>query len=120
MRNAALGAIIFFLVVLLLIVIVQHGSDEEKVRIIKDAECGVLSKKNQSLCCEALHKNKQTSDCIGAWTFNRTAKICEYSCEAEEIVCATDVNECPDGSFVSRNPANGCALPDCPFIFTSP
>jgi hypothetical protein len=32
----------------------------------------------------------------------------------EGIVCAADVKPCPDGSFVSRNPANGCAFDACP------
>jgi hypothetical protein len=29
-------------------------------------------------------------------------------------VCATDVKPCSDGSYVSRNPANGCAFDVCP------
>ena len=28
--------------------------------------------------------------------------------------CAADVNQCPDGSFVSRNAAQGCAFDPCP------
>jgi hypothetical protein len=28
-------------------------------------------------------------------------------------VCATDVKPCPDGTYVSRNPANGCAFDAC-------
>ncbi len=28
--------------------------------------------------------------------------------------CAADVRQCPDGSFVSRNPAKGCAFDACP------
>jgi len=32
----------------------------------------------------------------------------------EGIFCAADVKQCPDGSFVSRNPANGCAFDPCP------
>jgi hypothetical protein len=30
------------------------------------------------------------------------------------IVCPTDVRQCPDGRFVSRNPANDCAFDACP------
>jgi hypothetical protein len=32
----------------------------------------------------------------------------------DAFVCAADVSECPDGSFVSRNPANGCKFDPCP------
>ncbi|MCL5059745.1 MAG: hypothetical protein M1449_04030 [Candidatus Thermoplasmatota archaeon] len=32
----------------------------------------------------------------------------------EGIVCAADVGECPDGSFISRNPVKGCAFDACP------
>ena len=28
--------------------------------------------------------------------------------------CAADVRQCPDGSFVSRDPAQGCAFKACP------
>jgi len=28
--------------------------------------------------------------------------------------CPADVKQCPDGSFVSRNPASGCAFAPCP------
>merc|ERR1711963_635562 len=30
------------------------------------------------------------------------------------VVCPTDVQECPDGSSVSRDPAKDCAFPACP------
>merc|ERR1712078_660454 len=32
----------------------------------------------------------------------------------EDIMCAADVQECSDGSFVSRDPSNDCAFPACP------
>jgi hypothetical protein len=28
--------------------------------------------------------------------------------------CPADVNQCTDGSYVSRNPARGCAFNPCP------
>ncbi len=34
--------------------------------------------------------------------------------EPEEVVCATDVKECWDGSYVSRNPDNNCEFDSCP------
>merc|ERR1711904_551497 len=34
--------------------------------------------------------------------------------EDEDIMCAADVQECSDGSFVSRDPSNDCAFPACP------
>jgi len=34
--------------------------------------------------------------------------------ETEEVVCATDINECSDGSYVSRNPDNNCEFDPCP------
>jgi hypothetical protein len=30
------------------------------------------------------------------------------------IACPADVKQCPDGSFVSRNPASSCAFEPCP------
>jgi len=32
----------------------------------------------------------------------------------DPIVCPADVRQCPDGSYVSRKPANGCAFGPCP------
>lgn len=32
----------------------------------------------------------------------------------EGIACAADVKLCPDGSYVSRNAARGCAFAPCP------
>ena len=32
----------------------------------------------------------------------------------EAIVCPADVRLCPDGSFVSRDPAKACAFKPCP------
>merc|ERR1712224_444132 len=37
----------------------------------------------------------------------------------EDIMCAADVQECSDGSFVSRDPANDCAFPACPSAETN-
>merc|ERR1711904_454996 len=34
--------------------------------------------------------------------------------EDEDIMCAADVQECSDGSFVSRDPTNDCEFPACP------
>ena len=31
----------------------------------------------------------------------------------DEIVCAQDVKECPDGTFVARDPLLGCEFPPC-------
>lgn len=41
------------------------------------------------------------------------------SLEDEDIMCAADVQECSDGSFVSRDPANGCEFPACPSADTT-
>jgi hypothetical protein len=32
----------------------------------------------------------------------------------EGVACAADVRQCPDGSFVSRNPAASCSFDPCP------
>jgi hypothetical protein len=32
----------------------------------------------------------------------------------EPVACTADARQCPDGSYVSRNPANGCAFDACP------
>lgn len=34
--------------------------------------------------------------------------------EGNGVLCTQDVFECPEGSFVSRNPDNGCQFYDCP------
>lgn len=34
--------------------------------------------------------------------------------QEEGGACAADVRQCPDGSFVSRNPAKACAFDACP------
>ena len=34
--------------------------------------------------------------------------------QGEGVACAADVKQCADGSYVSRNPANGCAFDACP------
>merc|ERR1712003_13425 len=37
-----------------------------------------------------------------------------YDSESEDLVCTEDALECSDGSFVSRDPTNGCEFPACP------
>merc|ERR1719316_1199383 len=37
-----------------------------------------------------------------------------YDSESEDLVCTEDALECSDGSFVSRDPANGCEFLACP------
>ncbi len=32
------------------------------------------------------------------------------------VACTEDARECPDGTFVARNPANNCAFYDCPVV----
>jgi hypothetical protein len=32
----------------------------------------------------------------------------------EGVACAADVRQCPDGSFVSRNPDASCSFDPCP------
>jgi hypothetical protein len=32
----------------------------------------------------------------------------------EPLVCPAEVRQCPDGSFVSRNPARDCEFDACP------
>ena len=33
--------------------------------------------------------------------------------ELEQIVCTADVYECPNGSFVGRDPMNNCEFKEC-------
>ena len=43
--------------------------------------------------------------------------------ELEQIVCTADVYECPDGSFVGRDPMNNCEFKECsdnPIIQSEP
>ena len=39
--------------------------------------------------------------------------------DPEEIVCAQDVKECPDGTTVSRDPRLGCEFPPCSDEFST-
>merc|ERR1712194_637209 len=50
-----------------------------------------------------------------AWCHGNCAKgYCPESfCECVADVCAADVQECSDGTSVSRDPANGCEFPAC-------
>jgi hypothetical protein len=34
----------------------------------------------------------------------------------ETVVCTEDAYECPDGSYVTRDPNNDCKFPECPVI----
>ncbi len=36
--------------------------------------------------------------------------------EEETVFCTADVKECPDGTFVSRNPENNCEFYECPVV----
>ncbi len=36
--------------------------------------------------------------------------------EDDMVVCAMDVQECPDGSFVARNPGDNCNFYSCPEV----
>jgi hypothetical protein len=40
--------------------------------------------------------------------------LAEPRCNDPPVACTQDVKECPDGSFVGRNPDNGCAFDPCP------
>ena len=60
---------------------------------------------------------------IGACTIQNKDQISEQNPEQQTgvgdnntIYCTADVQECPDGSFVSRNPYNDCAFGECPEI----
>lgn len=53
------------------------------------------------------------------WVMDKTINVVlkpEGGCPIteEETVCATDVKECPDGSFVKRNKNNNCQFKECP------
>lgn len=36
--------------------------------------------------------------------------------DKDKIFCSQDAKECPDGTFVSRNPENNCEFEPCPEI----
>lgn len=62
--------------------------------------------------------------CIGSSGYAKSAEItfCEpdplpdEEGDVEVDSCASDVKECSDGSFVSRNPDNSCEFKACPVI----
>lgn len=37
----------------------------------------------------------------------------EFATNPREIVCTTDVRECPDGTYVARDPAKTCEFKPC-------
>ncbi len=39
-----------------------------------------------------------------------------YTADRNITACAADVKECPDGTFVSRNPDNDCEFYECPVV----
>ena len=39
-----------------------------------------------------------------------------YYCESMQIACTADVRQCPDGSYVARDPAKNCEFKQCPSI----
>lgn len=49
----------------------------------------------------------------GMYTFTGTGSV-SSSPSSQPQVCTTDVKACPDGSFVSRDPANSCNFRNCP------
>ncbi len=62
-----------------------------------------------------------TGAITGFQTENGTEPIPEVSVSEppseqppEELVCLTDVQQCPDGSYVSRNPSKNCEFDPCP------
>ena len=36
--------------------------------------------------------------------------------EEEPLACTADVIECPDGTYVARDPTNNCEFFDCPIV----
>jgi len=40
--------------------------------------------------------------------------------QCDPVVCTDDVRQCPDGSFVSRDPSNGCEFLPCPEVCINP
>ena len=56
----------------------------------------------------ALHKKVDERGCVS------------YYCEISATVCTADVQQCPDGSYVSRDPANNCNFKPCPTVVKCP
>jgi hypothetical protein len=47
---------------------------------------------------------------------NKFTKLSEISLKESEVVCPADVQNCPDGTTVSRDPNNDCEFPECPDV----
>ena len=81
----------------------------------KNADCGEFPEDERNLCCSEKHKGEVTIQCTGGWEYIEESKDCSFVCRlGEPVFCTADVKECRDGSFVPRDPENGCAFKPCP------
>lgn len=101
-------------------------NDQEFSGALTEVKCGGV---NNKLCpvgyrCELSNGEKNAEgDCIAVEDVKKNEpKIIEPivktpSKEKEEAkFCTMDVKTCPDGSFVARDPANGCQFFECPVV----
>jgi hypothetical protein len=78
--------------------------------------CAKLPAEQRDACCENNKPGLFISTFNGTWRFNSTIKKCDYERikETTPVFCTADVMQCPDGSFVARDPSNGCEFRPCP------
>jgi hypothetical protein len=58
----------------------------------------------------------EDNDDLNEESTNELADEQENTSEDDLIMCAMDVQECPDGSFVARNPEDNCNFYPCPEV----
>lgn len=90
-----------------------------------ESSCSSLTGDDLQRCCANEYgSNIPYIMCEGSWSFNSSSLECNYICSSSTspnvskpespIFCAADVFACSDGSFVARDPRNGCKFKPCP------
>ena len=103
--------IIIFVVVILLV-----AAGWYVFRVLSSTDsCASVKPSEQAACCAELNKDQIAIDCKGNWIFDKSLQQCSFECDLDQEIrfCTQDVFECPDGSFVSRDPQKDCAFKPC-------
>jgi hypothetical protein len=66
---------------------------------------------------QTFYSYPDSSDFCGEYKYERYPQIADKE-NSTDIVCAQDVRECPDETFVSRDPKQGCNFPPCSDEYT--
>ncbi len=120
--------IIAVLFALVLIIVSLYSLSYYNDRI--NNKCAYVPADQRDACCAASQNNTVSFDCgSNGWKFDSSLGRCAYTCTlgssnessnsslsapVQNKFCAADVKQCSDGSYVSRDPNNGCNFKACP------